>query len=225
LFALVFLIDEGPCVSELRSGVVERQRAFRRAAGQIRCGVDPDSERQRHAEDEEAKGSLMWSHAAKTTERKSNLERRKAKGEKSVVGVRQTSGLLLDAFGWGVQHLRMNRLSNFVTLHPYFKVHPEKLEAFKAGFPAFVEKTASEEKNVFYEFTVNGDEVFCREGYTDAGGLLAHLENVGALLAEALKIADLIRLEVHGPAAELEKLREPLAHLNPAWFVIDRERT
>jgi quinol monooxygenase YgiN len=113
----------------------------------------------------------------------------------------------------------MKPLSNFVTLHPYFKVHPGKLDAFKAGFRAFMEKTASEEKNLFYEFTVNGDEVFCREGYADAEGLLAHLENVGALLAEALKIADLTRLEVHGPAAELEKLREPLAHLKPAWFV------
>src|SRR5207237_10562033 len=55
-------------------------------------------------------------------------------------------------------------------------------------------KTASEEKppssrtggptachgSLFYEFTVNGEEVFCREGYTDAEGLLAHLENVGS---------------------------------------------
>jgi quinol monooxygenase YgiN len=118
----------------------------------------------------------------------------------------------------------MNPLSNFVSLHPYFKVHPGKIEAFKAGFRAFVEKTATEEKNLFYGFTVNGDEVFCREGYTDADGLLAHLENIGALLAEALKIADLARLEVHGPASELEKLKTPLAHLNPAWFVVDRER-
>ena len=119
-----------------------------------------------------------------------------------------------------MQSLSMKPLSHFVSLHPYFKVHPGKLEAFKAGFPAFREKTASEEKNLFYEFTVNGDEVFCREGYADAEGLLAHLENIGALLAEALKIADLIRLEVHGPAAQLEKLRGPLAHLNPAWFVV-----
>ena len=114
----------------------------------------------------------------------------------------------------------MKALSNFVSLHPYFKVHPGKLEAFKAGFPAFRGKTASEEKNLFYEFTVNGDEVFCREGYADAEGLLAHLENIGALLAEALKIADLIRLEVHGPASQLEKLRGPLAHLKPEWFVL-----
>jgi len=113
----------------------------------------------------------------------------------------------------------MKALSGFVSLHPYFRVHSGKLEQFKAGFPAFVEKTAREEKNLFYEFTVNGDEVFCREAYADAEGLLAHLENVGALLAEALKIADLIRLEVHGPAAELEKLKGPIAHLNPAWFI------
>jgi quinol monooxygenase YgiN len=109
--------------------------------------------------------------------------------------------------------------TSFVTLHPYFKAHPRKLDAFKAGLPAFREKTASEEKNLFYDFTINGDEIFCREGYDGAEALLAHLENVGALLAEALKIADLTRLEVHGPAAELEKLRKPLAHLEPEWFV------
>ncbi|HMJ05495.1 MAG TPA: hypothetical protein VK474_04495, partial [Chthoniobacterales bacterium] len=70
-----------------------------------------------------------------------------------------------------------------------------------------------------YDFTVNGDEVFCREGYEGAEALLTHLENVGSLLAEALKIASLSRLEVHGPAAELDKLRGPLAHLQPQWFV------
>jgi quinol monooxygenase YgiN len=118
----------------------------------------------------------------------------------------------------------MNPLSNFVSLHPYFKVHPGKLEAFKAAFPAFIEKTANEEKNLFYGFTVNGDEIFCREGYTDAEGILAHLDNVGALLAEALKIANLIRVEVHGPATELDKLRGPLAHLKPAWFAMEQER-
>ena len=111
--------------------------------------------------------------------------------------------------------------STFVSLHPYFKVHPGKLETVKAGFPRFVEKTATEKKNLFYGFTVNGDEIFCREGYTDADGVLAHLDNVGALLTEMLTMADLTRVEVHGPAAEVEKLKEPLAHLNPTWFAIE----
>ena len=118
----------------------------------------------------------------------------------------------------------MSTLSNFVSLHPYFKVHPGKLEAVKAGFPHFVEKTKTEKKNLFYGFTVNGDEIFCREGYTDAESVLAHLDNIGALLAEMLRIAELTRVEVHGPAEELDKLRKPLAHLNPAWFAIECER-
>lgn len=116
----------------------------------------------------------------------------------------------------------MASLSNFVSLHPYFKVHPGKLEDFKAKLPAFIEKTATEEKNLFYGFSINGDEIFCREGYVDAEGVLAHLDNVGAMLAEAFKIADLTRLELHGPAQELEKLKRPLAHLKPAWFTVEQ---
>ena len=114
----------------------------------------------------------------------------------------------------------MNRLSRFVTLHPYFKVPPDKLDLLKAILPEFIGKTRDETGNLFYEFTINGDEVFCREGYVNAEALLEHLENVGAMLAAALTMAELIRLEVHGPAAELEKLKGPLAHLNPAWFAL-----
>ena len=110
--------------------------------------------------------------------------------------------------------------SNFVSLHPYFKVDHGKLDAIKAMLPQFVEKTATENGNLFYEFSMNGDELFCREAYENADGLLAHLDSVGALLAEAMKIADLTRVEVHGPAAELEKLKKPLAHLKPVVFVL-----
>lgn len=110
---------------------------------------------------------------------------------------------------------------NFVSLHPYFKVHPGKLDAVKAALPRFIEKTATEKENLFYNFSVNGDEIFCREAYESAEGLLAHLDNVGELLKEILTIADLTRLEVHGPAEELDKLRAPLAHLNPAWFTLE----
>ena len=116
----------------------------------------------------------------------------------------------------------MDRLSGFVSLHPYFKVPPDKLPLLKAILPEFAAKTRNETGNLFYEFTINDDEVFCREGYVNAEALLEHLQNVAAMLAEALKMADLIRLEVHGPAAELEKLKEPFAHLNPAWFVLRR---
>lgn len=115
----------------------------------------------------------------------------------------------------------MNYPKNAVSIHPYFKVPADKMEAFKANFPRFVERTRTEKDVLFYEFTVNGDEVFCRESYVGAEGLLIHLQNVGDLLGEALKMATLLRLEVHGPADELEKLRGPLANMKPAWFVVE----
>lgn len=106
-------------------------------------------------------------------------------------------------------------------LVPYFKVHAGKLAEFKALVPRFVEKTKSEPKCLYYAFSFDDEQAHCREGYADADGILAHLENVGAILGEALKIADLTRLEVHAPAAEIEKLREPLKGLNPQYFVLD----
>ena len=108
-----------------------------------------------------------------------------------------------------------------VSIHPYFKIHPGQSDAAKALRPQFVEKTKSEPGCVFYEWTLNGDTVFCREAYADAEGALAHLENVGALLGEMLKISDVERLEIHGPAAELEKLKVPLAGYQPTWFVYE----
>src|SRR5436190_146148 len=114
----------------------------------------------------------------------------------------------------------MSLLSKFVSLHPYFKVHPGKLDAIKAMLPQFTARTATEKAMLLYEFSWNGDELFCREGYTDAEGVLAHLDNVGELLAELLTMGDLTRIEVHGPATELEKLKKHLAHINPAWFAI-----
>lgn len=108
------------------------------------------------------------------------------------------------------------------TLVPYFKVHAGKMGEFKAGCDKFVDKTNQEAKCLYYGFSFNGnDEAHCREGYQDAEGVLAHLENVGSLLDETLKIADLTRLEIHGPEAEIEKLREPLSNLNPEFYTLE----
>lgn len=107
------------------------------------------------------------------------------------------------------------------TIVPYFKVQSGKLEAFKELCEQFVEKTNGEPKCLYYGFSFDGDQAHCREGYEDAGGVLAHLENVGSLLEEALKIADLTSLEIHGPEEELAKLREPLSSLSPRFFTLE----
>ncbi len=110
--------------------------------------------------------------------------------------------------------------TNLVTIHPYFKIHPGKEALADGVLQKFVTTTTGEPDCLFYEFTVCGEEIFCREGYAGAAGVLHHLENVGAALAEMLTVSDLSRLEFHGPAAEIEQLREPLGHLNAAFFVV-----
>jgi quinol monooxygenase YgiN len=107
------------------------------------------------------------------------------------------------------------------SLAPYFKVHAGQMDAFKALCVQFVAKTKTEPKCLYYAFTFLEDQVHCREGYGDAEALLAHLANVGDLLAQALKIADIARLEIHGPESELAKLRGPLAGLNPQFFALE----
>jgi quinol monooxygenase YgiN len=108
--------------------------------------------------------------------------------------------------------------SKVISVHPYFKVKPGKLAEAKALLPQFVAKTAGETGNLYYDFTLSDDIVFCREAYAGAEGMIQHLENVGAALGEFLKLVDIIRVEVHGAPEELAKLKEPMAGLQPQWF-------
>lgn len=108
--------------------------------------------------------------------------------------------------------------SNVVSIHPYFKIHEGKLDEVKRLLPEFVAKVENEEACLYYNFTLHGDELFCREGYLGAAGALAHLENVGPELEKLFQLVEITRVEVHGPAAELKELEKPFADLNPSWW-------
>lgn len=107
------------------------------------------------------------------------------------------------------------------SIAPYFTVGEENLSKFKQLCERFVESSRMEPGCLYYGISFNGNLAHCREGYADGEGLLAHLENVGPLLQEALQLAELTRLEIHGPASELEKLRAPLAGFNPTFFTLE----
>ena len=108
-----------------------------------------------------------------------------------------------------------------VTILPYFRVHPGKMDEFKVLSQRFVAKAELEPECLYYGYCYDGDEAHCREGYVDAEALLFHLEHVDAILKEAAQIADLVRLELQGIPEELEKLRGPLAHLKPRYFELE----
>jgi hypothetical protein len=103
----------------------------------------------------------------------------------------------------------------------YYKIPSVNLPAFKKLGEAFVEKTRSEAKCLYYGFTFNGDQAHCREGYEDGDGLLTHLEHVSDLIQDSLKLGEITRLEIHGPETELAKMRGPLADFKPDYFTLE----
>jgi quinol monooxygenase YgiN len=107
------------------------------------------------------------------------------------------------------------------TIVPYFKIHNGKIQQFKAVCDQLVEKTKSEPGCLYYGFSFDGDQAHCREGYRDGDAAIAHVENVRALLAELLKVCDVVRFELHGPQAELNKMRAPFTDLKPQYFALE----
>ena len=109
-------------------------------------------------------------------------------------------------------------MSNVVSIHPYFKIHPGKMNEFLEICEKFTAATYTESGCLWYDFTKSGDVIHCREAYEGAEGLLAHAENVNSIIGDALGISDLIRLEIHANSDEIAKLKEPFADLNPEYF-------
>lgn len=114
----------------------------------------------------------------------------------------------------------MTTLDRAVSIHPYWKIREEKFDEFKRLSERFLAAASTEPGCLYYGFSFNEADAFCREAYDSAEGVLEHLSNVGPLLAEALTIAQITRLEIHGPEEELAKLRTPLSAFNPIYFTL-----
>eukprot|EP00658_Telonema_sp_P-2_P079947 TRINITY_DN7869_c0_g1_i2.p1 TRINITY_DN7869_c0_g1~~TRINITY_DN7869_c0_g1_i2.p1 ORF type:complete len:385 (+),score=132.37 TRINITY_DN7869_c0_g1_i2:67-1221(+) len=109
-----------------------------------------------------------------------------------------------------------------VTLAPYFKV--KNMDEFKKIWQADYAEFKNKQSCVHYAFGFTDDgRAHCREAYTDAAACLQHLADVDTPLEAVLdpEIAELERLEVHGPAEELEKLKEALTPLGALFFTAE----
>ncbi len=108
-----------------------------------------------------------------------------------------------------------------VSIHPYFRAKPGKLAALKEVCKKLVALCETEPECLYFGFTFNGDDMYCREAYNGAAGVFAHLENAGAAIGDVLENADLVKIEVHGPAEDLEQLKEPLKGMNPTYYTLE----
>ncbi|ESP90243.1 MULTISPECIES: putative quinol monooxygenase [Pseudoalteromonas] len=105
-----------------------------------------------------------------------------------------------------------------VSTKPYFEIPDKHVAEFLEFCDKFIAKTANEPKCMHYIFSFDGNKGHCQECYEDAEGVLAHLQNIDELNRQAMHLATIFRYEVHGPKSELDKLRGPLAFLNPIYY-------
>ena len=90
--------------------------------------------------------------------------------------------------------------------HPTFKV--TDWDAAAPLVQEFIDRTALEEGCVYFGWASKGDDLSWHGNYASGEALRRHFANVRSLI-EALDAgpANLTRLELHGPAAELDKAR------------------
>ena len=116
----------------------------------------------------------------------------------------------------------MSTFDNAVSINPYFQITDENMEAAKGFLTRFCDLVGKNEQGcLFYNFTFKGNELCCREAYKNADAVKAHFDNCGPALGEFMKVANLSRIEVHGPAAELEQLKEAFEAFNPDYYVCE----
>jgi len=155
------------------------------------------------------------------------LERLEVHGPKAEVDKLRDAlsplGCLFYVTEWGNRPARPAMDNDTVChLYPYFQLkQPEEFK--KIWYDAFPDTKANQlaEKSHQYAFSFEplADVASCRESYSDAEGVLLHLKNVDTPLKAVLNgRAELLRLEVHAPASEIEKLRPALEPLGCQFF-------
>jgi len=132
-----------------------------------------------------------------------------------------SGALLLNAFPKGCA-------DTHITILPEFVVPAGKMDEFKAGFPKFYAATKNgpgASGAFYYGFGIAGDSVYCREGFKDAEAAAKHGADIKPIIEEPIKAvgAGNMRLNVVGPAAELEKLKPKLAPRGAVFWELDSE--
>jgi len=153
----------------------------------------------------------------------SELEKVKPKmdGRLPIKFIELDSGaLLLNPFPKGCQ-------DTHVTILPEFIVPAGKMDEFKAGFPKFYTATKNgpgATGGYYYGFGISGDSVYAREGFKDGDAALKHGADIKEIVAEPMKAVGAgFKLNVVGPASELEKLKPKLAPRGAIFWELDSE--
>ena len=115
----------------------------------------------------------------------------------------------------------MELLDAAVSVHTYFMISKENLEAFKQLADDLIETTRGEMGCLCYGFFFADGEANCNESYKNGEAVIAHLSNVEDLVQRVIRISEIKRLEVHGSEQQISKLLFPLKEFSPKYYFLE----
>jgi len=109
-----------------------------------------------------------------------------------------------------------------VTLVGYFNIRPGNAGHFRASCEEMVALRAREPGHLASAYSFDGDaDATSREDYESAAAVMRHME-VGQHIHERTRnLVEVTGVEIHGPAAELGKLRDLFGDLSPRSYVTE----
>lgn len=142
------------------------------------------------------------------------------------LGPRGARMIELDSGALAIAAMPKGCKDDHITILVEFSVPAGKMDEFKAGFSKFYGATkggVGASGCLYYGFGVEGNSVFCREGYTDAVACAKHAEDIKGMLEEPLKVVGEggMKINVVGPKAEIDKLREKLEPRGAVFWELD----
>ena len=109
-----------------------------------------------------------------------------------------------------------------VTLIAYFNIGPGNADRFRANCQEMVALRTREPGHLASAYSFDGDAAATsREDYENADAVKRHME-VGQHIYESTRgLVSVTGVEIHGPAAELDKLRDLFGDLSPRFYVTE----
>ncbi len=109
-----------------------------------------------------------------------------------------------------------------VTLIGYFAIRPGKAVQFRANCEAMVALRSKEPGHLASAYSFDGDDrAVSREDYANAEAVLKHMQVGEHIYEQTRTLVDITAVEIHGPADELDKLRDLFKDLSPRLFVTE----
>lgn len=116
-----------------------------------------------------------------------------------------------------------------VQVAPLYTVPEDKVAAFQELIGKFyTSSNSSTKERLYYGWAREGNNFFCRQGFRSAEGFLSHMQDIDAVLKEAMDLAgNSAACNILGPKEELDKLRSAasgdsaLGKMSPVFYDLD----